>query len=226
MEIALSKFLGPNDIITTLTKPDEIDRHHRGFRIAQNFEKTISELRAREWPLALRSRILSKLCSGERRVLEIKKHPARYRGHMTALEISKKISKKVWNDYYKFSVERNPWDKVVSTYFWDRKNTKKGLSFRDFVLSGQGLQSNFEFYTLNGIIAIDKILRYENLSQELEELSKTLALPENINEVVKDIKAKGGYRRKRNYQEFYDSEIYDIVDIFFAREIKLMDYEF
>ena len=226
LEIALSKFLGPKDIITTQTKPDEIDRYKRGFRTAQNFEKPLIELSIKEWPMALRSRIFSKLCSDERRVIEQKKHPSRYRGHMTAADIKSKIGDEVWNNYFKFAVERNPWDKVVSNYYWDRKNSKKDLSFRDFVLSGKACRSDFEYYTLNGIFAIDKLLKYENLAKELEDVSEHIGLPENIYEVLKGIQAKGGYRKKRSYREFYDKELYDIIDVYFAREIKLLNYEF
>jgi hypothetical protein len=226
LEIALSKFLGPDDIVTTHTKPDEIDRYNRGFTTAQNFQKTFTELIPKEWPMALRSQILSKLCSGKRGVIESKKYPARYKGHMRASDIKRKVGEEVWNSYFKFAVERNPWDKVVSAYYWDRNNTKEGLSFRDFVLSGEACQSNFEYYTLNGIFAIDRLLKYENLANELEEVSNIIGLPENLNDVIKDIKAKGGYRKKPNYREFYDKELHDVIDIFFAREIKLLGYEF
>lgn len=41
LEMALSKFMGPDDIITPLSFVDEVARYECGFRTAQNYEKTV-----------------------------------------------------------------------------------------------------------------------------------------------------------------------------------------
>ena len=40
--------------------------------------------------------------------------------HAAAGRIKSCISKSVWNNYFKFCVERNPWDKAIS-YYYSRK---------------------------------------------------------------------------------------------------------
>jgi hypothetical protein len=145
---------------------------------------------------------------------------------MPACDIKEIVGSDIWNNYFKFSVERNPWDKVISKYFWDPQNKRQNLSFREFILSGEALKSNFERYTINGMLAIDRLIRYDQLYQKLEDISHILDLPENVGETLQGMTAKSGYRPDRNITEFYDEETRNIVDIFFAREIRLLNFKF
>lgn len=42
--------------------------------------------------------------------------------HMKPARIRAKVGNDVWNEYFKFTIVRNPWDVVVSRYFWNKKN--------------------------------------------------------------------------------------------------------
>lgn len=226
LEMALSRFLGPADIITPISWPDEQERYRRGFRTGQNFQKRLGELRPMEWPRWLRGWLCSRLCSGERRVRERVRLPQQYWNHMSAAEIRERVGPKVWDSYFKFTVERNPWDKVVSMYYWAPKTREEKVPFRDFVLSGQPLRSQFDRYAINGRVAVDRILRYDNLYSGLKEISEYLDLPEDVGEVMRTFSAKGGYRQSQDIGTFYDDETREIVDIFFAREIRLLGFKF
>jgi hypothetical protein len=46
-----------------------------------------------------------------------KKWPG-YGRHATLKRVRKKLGEELWGDYFKFAIIRNPWDLVVSQYFW------------------------------------------------------------------------------------------------------------
>jgi hypothetical protein len=44
----------------------------------------------------------------------------KWRNHMSAIEIRNNIGKAIWDSYFKFCVIRNPFDKLVSRFFFLR----------------------------------------------------------------------------------------------------------
>ena len=122
--------------------------------------------------------------------------------HMTAGEIKKKLGKKIFDNYFKFVVVRNPYDQIIIAFYWhneSKKNKKKFYIFKKkpiafyyfFTRKAHHIfEDEIKRYTENKKILIDKFVRYENLKTDLTEISKILNLPENIYEVFKNIKAK------------------------------------
>uniref|UniRef100_A0A6C0J6C8 Uncharacterized protein n=1 Tax=viral metagenome TaxID=1070528 RepID=A0A6C0J6C8_9ZZZZ len=47
----------------------------------------------------------------------------------------KKVFPDIFDSYFKFCVVRNPYDRIVSRYFWDLKinEIKKNLSFKEYL---------------------------------------------------------------------------------------------
>jgi len=225
LEIALSRFLAPEDVITTISWVDELDRYKRGYRTAQNFQKSAAEMRLSEYPRWLRSKLLTPTRSGENRLRMATRTSHKFRGHMKASDIKIRVGDEIWDSYFKFSIERNPWDKMVSKYFWDPEKKKTDIPFKDYLLAG-GCASNYEYYSVNGLPAMDYMIRYENLESDLADVSARVGLPENVHETMKSISANSGYRRNLDYREMYDDQLKELVAIHFAREIRLMNYQF
>ena len=74
--------------------------------------------------------------------------------HLTATEVIARIGLDKWNSAYKFTVVRNPWDKVVSHYDYRRKKNKteiasRNISFSDWVIMTYGdIKNTFYFPVL------------------------------------------------------------------------------
>lgn len=208
IEISLSKLCGPTDIITPITPNDEAERHNLGFPTAQNYQKPRKELGIMEqW-------------NNFRTGNKIKK----YYHHIPATQIRKLIGEEVWNSYFKFTTERNPFDKVVSFYFW-RKANEKYTCISDWLLDG-GLSEleSYDLYSTGKIVAVDKIYRYENFDFFEKDLTEILQLTEPF-KMVK-YKAKSTSRKILNYRDILDEKAVELIRIAFAREIELLGYEF
>lgn len=138
--------------------------------------------------------------------------------HMPALNVKSILGEDIWNSYFKFCVERNPWDKVVSQFFWCRSN----LEFKSFVMSSE-LPSDIKMYLNHeGDIMMDAILKYEELQDGVKYISSRIGL--EFSDPIS--RAKSGFRNNIDYREMYDDETVGFVAEKFKKEIELFSYKF
>ncbi len=135
--------------------------------------------------------------------------PQNYEGmreHMTAAEIKNKIGSELFNNYFKFIVIRNPYEQVISAFYWHNESKKKERKFFLFKKKPISFDKFFKRkvhhifedeknrYFENGKILVDQFVRYENFKNDLTKISEILKLPENIYDIFKNIKAKSNIR--------------------------------
>lgn len=181
-EIALSKFAKKGDIITPISKEDEITRADLGFLGPQNYLMSggsytiLSLFNLIKWPSNKKKR--------------------KFYNHIPADIAKHRLGEEAWNDCYKVSIVRNPFDRAVSYYFWVKKPKKWTVDdFEEFCFANQaGLFQNNEQYLIDGEEIIDFYIRYESILKDINALEKKFSELKGIADLFKSIRAKGGHR--------------------------------
>ncbi len=147
--------------------------------------------------------------------------------HMKASRARRLVGPEVWGSYFKFTVERNPWDTVVSSYSWvtrersGRPRKRPTLTFEEFLERVPTMRWNSPIYRIRGEVAVDKVCLYESLADDLEEVRQRLGMPP-----LELPHAKGGFRDERHYRAYYRPEDVEKVRTWFADTIETFGYDF
>jgi hypothetical protein len=208
IEAFLSQHCGPQDIVTPIVPP--VEGHQP--RNYEGFINPIPEILERP----------GKFLSLLRRTLT---SCTKFYNHMPAREIRNRVTIDIWKGYFKFCVERNPWDKVLSHYHMHAAREGSALSLDEYLARGRLPVNYFRYTDRSGKkLIVDRVLRYENLLSELREVFGQLNVPFNG---TLGIAAKSNYRAdRRPYQEVFNVEQRKLIEKAFAREIELHGYRF
>jgi len=165
--------------------------------------------------------------------------------HMTLNEYSSVLSKKLLDNIFKFTIIRNPFDLVLSQYyyglynektFWNGKNDyeyKKNITFNDYIIFIQNNKRNdikerlstnvysLDEYIISDNVELDFIGRYENLNEDIKKIYSCLDI--EYKELPFENKSK---INKLNYKDYYNNQTKDLVYKIFKDELKKYNYEF
>lgn len=219
-EIALSRLCGPGDVLTPLSEvraEEQVREQETGLR-AQNYHKRASQHRGwQEW----------------RRLL-LQGRRAEWRRHETAEALRRLLGRDIWDCYWKVSIERNPWDRAVSRYFYDLEK-RRG---RGEEASDEGLSdflawcarhkpiwlSNWDHYAINGQVAVDEVFFFEDLDAHLRAFGERLGYEGELG--LPSFRAKSGFRDQRQYSEILTARDRELVAEVCRREIEAFGYRF
>lgn len=122
------------------------------------------------------------------------------------------------NDYLKFTIVRNPYDRMLSFYFWSKgKNNQKfnRNEFINFIKKTNSLQHKFIDNTFH-------IIHFENLINELKNIECFKEIVDFNNYPTLNASSNS----KRNYNEIYDKELKDLVFNKYKKDFELFGYEY
>lgn len=166
IEIALRSVLGPRDVATPVHPVDEAFCAANGVAGPQNYRRAFSDYRLYDW---------------RRFMLDRRRQD--FKNHLPGPRIRQMVGREVWDSYYKFCVERDPFEKIISGYYWSTSEREsKGLPVMpldEFVFSDLAHDySDWDRYADNPHTPIvDRVLRFERLQADLDEVCKHLGLP-------------------------------------------------
>ena len=147
-----------------------------------------------------------------------------------------------FENYFKFTVVRNPWDRFLSLYKyrvkrghpsfrrgvipfkkWGKKiyngcpNFCKGFTLREPKLY---VKPQLNWITdANGNMVVDFICRFENFQEDFNAVCNKIGIPERTLPHVNKSKHK-------HYTEYYDDETREIVAEKYKKDIEYFGYEF
>ena len=132
---------------------------------------------------------------------------------------------------YAFCVERNPYDKAVSAFHFvcarhNRPITDQPRQFETFCRSPRLASfSNFDMYTRDGALVVDRVLQYDRLDADFAALMDTFGIKEIT---LGSQRAKSGLRPELDLAAYYGAD-YErpaarLVEAAFAREFAFFGY--
>lgn len=162
--------------------------------------------------------------------------------HVHAVTIRDRLPESVWQSYFKFSIARNPWDRVVSLFTWKARNSPKlqpkphfynrfGVPFDQFhetrklftqFVKAGNWQTNDRFYIIEDTLCVDYIIRYENLVDDTLEVCRRVGIPPLVLPRLKSGMRPGDHL----YSEYYNDETKTIVAERHKHDLRLFGYRF
>jgi len=148
--------------------------------------------------------------------------------HLTAIELLKEI--KLFYQYYRFSMVRNPYDRFLSEYYWTpilNVGYKSGKSKTDFLNYVENIVKKKEYFTniyndhfipqyyflfnKKNQLLVNEVFRYENLDDSVEYLKKKL----NIQTTFPKLNYTNANIQKEDWTDTEKERIYKIYNIDF-----------
>jgi hypothetical protein len=207
IEAALSAVCGPDDVIT------EASEQLRGHRKQPARNYRIEHPQKPQRPLLKRL-----LMRPEKHY-----HPSvGYYEHMPAWRVRTYCGEDVWRSYFKFTFERNPWDRQVSWYHYKTKSKSVRPSFAAFNRDRRrAYVENYDLYEIDGAIAVDYLGRYEELERGFAEVLARIGLSGRV-----ELPRTNVSKDRDDYRTYYDAASRDLVARWYQREITHFGYTF
>ena len=176
---------------------------------------------------------------------------AKWYNHMSASKMRKLVGQAIWNRYFKFTVVRNPYDKLISGfYFFERRKqnytAKRQLRafitqimdrgspidrvrgeteierFRCWLRKG-GRIIDRDKYLIEGQECVDYFIRFENLHEGMKHVCERLSVPFELSRVPQFKKTIRSHRIP--IRDYYDHATRLIVQEMYAWELERFAYE-
>jgi hypothetical protein len=167
--------------------------------------------------------------------------------HISISYIKSRIDNRYYNQLFKFCFVRNPYDRLVSEYFWKIKDNDlrlgincKNMSFKSFVY-----QLSLKFNKLldyphnevshflpqylfvcdeNGELLVDLVKKYEDgLEEGLQQLFYELGYNDYDN--INLPKSNVTRNNRKKYTEYYDEQTKDIVYDLYRNDFEIFGYD-
>ncbi len=157
---------------------------------------------------------------------------AKYWNHMTSEEVRQAVGEAVWCQYFKFTVVRNPFDRLASAFFhWETKNNPSQGTLDNqttvqrfrYWLKSQPHHFNPSACLIDGQFAVDYVIRFESLLAGIESVCQQIEVPFQPSEIRR---LKSEHRnRSLSLADLYDRETIELVRRQYEFDLKHLGYQ-
>jgi chondroitin 4-sulfotransferase 11 len=150
--------------------------------------------------------------------------------HLTAKQIKFRLGNDIFNNYFKFSVIRNPYERLVSYVAWQsgKWENKTFLTREEFI---EFIKRNFSFMNLvfnklpypqhsylsiNHKLIVDYLIRFETLHKDFNSFVEMRSLNFEL-----DIRMSSNHME---YSYYYDKKSLKLVGNYYKKDFSLFGY--
>lgn len=138
-----------------------------------------------------------------------------------------------WDEYFTFGFVRNPYEHFLSVFLYLKKHGVKNTgSFKEYAkIQKETNYSSMSDWNFTGLfdrisdeddnIIVDFVGRYENLQEDWKKITDKIGLS-GVELVYTNYSNKGG----TNLDDYYTEEEREIVRTLYAKDFKMLNYEF
>ena len=152
--------------------------------------------------------------------------------HTTASRM-RELYPKEWEQYFTFTIVRNPWDWLVSRFFWAKIRLSKSIpaSFNQFINTIDRIREENTYLhgaldtqismlsDTEGNIIVDHICKFESLSDDFDYVCDKIGK-------AKKILPHTHKTEHKHYTEYYDDDTRQIVAEKYAKDIEHFGYKY
>ena len=160
--------------------------------------------------------------------------------HRTYIDILSDNDPEMIENYYSFATVRNPYDRFVSAWEFERQNGRE-MGFDETVYEFERRGSFFytnedvfwwpqhRFITIRKAILVDKVMRYETLDADWAEVHaeiiKRLPPYYSAPSILLKEENPSVLRGKKPWQDYYTKETKEIVYKLYQKDFEIFNYE-
>ena len=154
--------------------------------------------------------------------------------HMPAADVKAQLGSSIWNDYFKFCVVRNPYDKAVSAFYFDCFRNKKEApttlagrreAFENWLIERRvNTPTGRNKFIIGNQFCLDRVIYFEKMKEDLEKICTRIGVPWIAEQLPV---LKSGYRPPNtSCSEMYTNKAKKLIMKKHAFELDLFNYSF
>ena len=192
------------DLVTAISKNDSIEAQKAGYHFPSGLSSSIEQAKLWLWKKQNES-----------------SHHGKIFKNLPAADAYRFLGSDVWNSYYKFCFERNPYDRAISLYYWHNRFAETMPGLNEYILTAKDKKlSNWLTYTIDDQVVMDHVYQFENLKEEIKNIAAKLSFTKTS---LPQLKISQN-RDKTHYSKLLSSQARVRIEAACFREIEYFQY--